>query len=65
MAHKRLYRSNSNKIFAGIIGGVGEYFDVDPTIIRLLWILVVIFTEVVPRLIAYFIALFVVPIKKK
>ncbi|MAG12853.1 hypothetical protein CL630_03540 [bacterium] len=65
MAYKHLYRSNKNKICAGIIGGIGEYFDVDPTIIRLLWILVVIFTGVVPGLIAYFIALFVVPIKKK
>ena len=34
---KKLYKSNSNKVFAGVCGGIGEYVDVDPTIIRLIW----------------------------
>ena len=29
---KRLYRSNDNKVFGGILGGLGEYFDVDPVL---------------------------------
>lgn len=32
---KRLYRSRNNYMLAGICGGLGEYFDVDPTIVRL------------------------------
>ena len=36
---KRLYRSGRNKVIAGVCGGVGKYLDVDPTIIRLIWIL--------------------------
>jgi phage shock protein C len=36
---KRLYRSSKNKILCGVCGGIGEYFNVDPTLIRLLWIL--------------------------
>lgn len=36
---KRLYRSGENKMLAGICGGIAEYLNVDPTIIRLLWIL--------------------------
>ena len=32
---KKLYRSRSNKIVAGVCGGIGEYFNVDPTLIRL------------------------------
>ena len=32
---KKLYRSRSNKIVAGVCGGIGEYFSVDPTLIRL------------------------------
>ncbi len=36
---KRLYRSGKNKIIAGVCGGIGEYFNVDPVIIRLVWIL--------------------------
>lgn len=37
---KRLYRSNSNKMIAGVCGGIGEYFNIDPTLIRLAWVLV-------------------------
>ena len=37
---KRLQRSRTEKMMAGVCGGLGEYFDVDPTIIRLLWVVV-------------------------
>lgn len=36
---KRLHRSNENKDVAGVCGGIAEYFDMDPTLIRLAWIL--------------------------
>ncbi len=36
---KRLYRSGKERILGGVCGGVGEYLGVDPTLIRLLWIL--------------------------
>ena len=36
---KRLYRSGKEKILGGVCGGIAEYFNVDPTIIRILWIL--------------------------
>ncbi|MFH0929047.1 MAG: PspC domain-containing protein [Candidatus Aenigmatarchaeota archaeon] len=36
---KRLYRSSKNKILGGVCGGIGEYLNVDPTIVRLLWAL--------------------------
>ena len=35
---KRLYRSRKDRKLAGVCGGIGEYFDVDPVLIRLLWI---------------------------
>ena len=60
---KRLYKSKTNKVFAGIIGGAGEYFDIDPVILRLLWLLVVVATGVLPGIIAYIVAVFVVPTK--
>jgi len=60
---KRVYRSRTNKVISGIIGGLGEYYDVDPTILRLGWILVALFTGVVPGLIAYFLAILIVPQK--
>jgi len=56
-----LYRSKKNKIFAGVIGGVGEYFDVDPTILRLLWLVILIATAVVPGIIVYIISVYIVP----
>jgi len=60
---KKLYRSDENKTVAGIIGGVGEYFNIDPVVLRLLLILILIFTGFVPGLITYFIAMLVVPKK--
>ena len=35
---KRLFRSKKNKIIAGVCGGLGDYFDVDPTLIRFIWV---------------------------
>jgi len=61
---KRLYRSKKNRVFAGICGGVGEYFNVDPVLIRLIWVLVVIFTGFFPGVLAYIIAIFIVPEKR-
>lgn len=37
--YKKLYRSRKNKMIAGVAGGLAEYFDLDPTWIRLLFIL--------------------------
>ncbi len=39
---KRLYRSRDNRILAGFCGGIGEYADADPNIIRLIWVVVTI-----------------------
>ncbi len=38
---KKLYRSRKNRIIAGVAGGLGEYFGIDPTVIRLLFILLI------------------------
>ena len=58
---KHVYRSDKNNIWAGVLGGVGEYFDVDPTLLRLLWLLLVVATGIVPGIIVYIIAVLVVP----
>ena len=36
--HKKLYRSETNRWLLGVCGGLGEYFDIDPTLIRVLFI---------------------------
>ena len=58
---KTLTRSKTNKVFAGVLGGVGEYFDADPVIFRLGYMMMTIFTGVFPGIIAYFLGLFIVP----
>ena len=37
--NKRLYKSNTNKMVDGVCGGIAEYFDLDPTLVRLAWVL--------------------------
>jgi phage shock protein C len=63
MEQKKLYRSDTNRVFGGVIGGIGEYFNVDPVLLRVSYILLAVFTGFIPALIAYFLFLFIVPRK--
>ena len=36
---KRLYKSNRNRMLCGVCGGIAEYFGLDPTLVRLAWVL--------------------------
>mgnify|MGYP000020090139 CR=1 FL=1 len=36
---KRLYKSSTDKKVCGVCGGIANYFDVDPTVIRLIWVI--------------------------
>jgi phage shock protein C len=56
---KRLYRSRTEKVISGICGGLGEYFDVDSTIIRVLW--AVSFFMGGAGLLAYIVAAVIIP----
>jgi phage shock protein C len=56
---RRFYRSQTNKVIAGVCGGLGEYLNVDTTIIRLLWILLTIMGG--SGIIVYILAYFIVP----
>ncbi len=38
---KKLYRSRENKMLAGVCGGIAEYMELDPTIVRLAWVIAV------------------------
>lgn len=40
---KKLYRSNTDRKLCGVCGGLAEYFDIDPTIIRLIFIFLTLF----------------------
>lgn len=60
-APKRLYRSKNDKIIGGVCAGIAKYFDVDPTLIRLVAILLVIFGGT--GLLAYLIAWIIIPLE--
>jgi phage shock protein PspC (stress-responsive transcriptional regulator) len=55
----KLYRSKSNRIIAGVCGGIGEYLGIDPTLIRLLWVLFSL--SIGAGLLAYIIAWIIIP----
>lgn len=60
MSNKKLFRS-SNKMIAGVCGGVAEYLDVDPTLVRAITVIGAVFTGFFPFLIAYIVLTFVIP----
>jgi phage shock protein C len=57
---KRLYRSQKDRILAGVAGGMGDYFDIDPTFIRLIWVILGVLTAGT-AIIAYIIAWILIP----
>lgn len=61
MAVKKLYRSNDNKIIAGVCGGLGEYFKIDPTVLRLGWTFITVFSGLIPGTAIYSIAWLIIP----
>ncbi len=56
---KRVYRSKKNKILAGVCGGIAEYFDVDPVLVRLLFVLLLFMGFV--GIIIYLVAWLLIP----
>lgn len=56
---KRLYRSRTDRMIAGVCGGIAEYSNIDPTVVRLLWLLVSLLWGV--GITAYIIAWIIIP----
>jgi len=62
---RKLYRSRRDRIFAGVLGGLGNYLHVDPFFFRVLFVIIFIFTGILPLLIAYLIAILMIPTAPK
>lgn len=60
MANKRLTRSH-DRVLAGVCGGLAEYFELDPTLVRLGYVLLTIFSAGFPGILVYIICLLVIP----
>ena len=56
---KRLYKSNTDKMVDGVCGGIAAYFDIDPTLVRLIWVLFCVAGG--SGLLAYIIAAIIIP----
>ena len=59
---KKLYLSKTDKKIAGVCGGIAEYFDIDSTVVRLLWIVATLFS-MGAGILAYLIAWIIIPEK--
>lgn len=60
---QKLYRSEKDRLIAGICGGLGEYLGVDSNAVRLAWIIGTVLTGFIPGTIAYLVAAVVIPQK--
>ena len=58
---RRLTRSSRHKMIAGVCGGLAEYFQLDPTVVRVAYVLISIVSVAVPGILAYIILMFVMP----
>lgn len=62
---KKLVRSDKDKQIAGVCGGVGEYFEIDPNIVRAGYVLISIITGIVPGILAYLVLTIIIPTKSE
>lgn len=64
---KKLRRSRTNKVLGGILGGIAEYFDLDPVLVRVIYCFLTLFTVVVgfPGVLMYILMLILIPADNK
>jgi phage shock protein PspC (stress-responsive transcriptional regulator) len=59
---KRLYRSSEDRMIAGVCGGLGEVYGIDPTLLRLGLVLLGLVTAILPMLVVYILATIIIPV---
>ncbi|OGD68993.1 PspC domain-containing protein [Candidatus Campbellbacteria bacterium RIFCSPLOWO2_01_FULL_34_15] len=60
---KKMHLSKTDKKIGGVCGGIGETFEIDSTIIRLIFIFLALITEIIPAIIVYILAWLIIPSK--
>lgn len=60
---KKLKKSKKEKIVAGVVGGLAEYFKIDATLLRIVWLIAMAFTGVIPMALVYIVAAVIMPEK--
>lgn len=64
MTKKKLYRSIDSAMLGGVLSGFAEYFEIDVTLVRVLYIFITIFSAFFPAVLAYLICWALIPNKK-
>lgn len=62
MTERRLRRSRQHRILAGVLGGIAEYFDRDPTLVRVLYVALSIVSAAFPGVLVYLILWLLIPL---
>ncbi len=60
---KRLHRSRTDRQLAGVLGGVSDYLRMDPSFVRIAYVILTILTGFVPGLFLYLVMTFIVPVE--
>ena len=58
---KKLTRSANNRVFAGVLAGLAEYFEIDPTVVRVAYTALTIFSAAFPGVLLYLIMWLIMP----
>ena len=61
MKGKKLYKSKTDEKIAGVCGGIAEYFDIDPTLIRVAYVVLSLFSAAFPGVLLYIILMILIP----
>ena len=64
MTNKKLYRSIDNSMVGGVMAGIADYFNIDVTLVRVLYVFITIFSAVFPTILVYLICWAIIPSKK-
>ena len=63
METKKLYRSRTDRMIGGVCGGLGKYLSLDATVVRLIAVVLMVLTGVIPGVIAYLVLMLIVPLE--
>ncbi|HIT54340.1 MAG TPA: PspC domain-containing protein [Candidatus Fimivicinus intestinavium] len=59
--NKKLYRSRNDKMVSGVCAGLANFLNIDPTLVRVIYAVLAVFTAVVPCLVLYIVLAIVIP----
>lgn len=62
---KKLYRSQKDKMISGVCGGLAQYLDIDPTLVRLIFVALSFLTAFLPMVLFYIVAWIIIPAPPK